>query len=59
MRYIRKILDKNAVSIGKKDPIKVFDETFGTDIAIDVKNLAEELLEMERMGRTSKDIDTI
>ena len=55
----RKILDKNAVSIGKKDPIKVFDETFGTDIAIDVKNLAEELLEMERMGKTSKDIDTI
>ena len=55
----RRILDKNAVSIGKKDPINVFDETFGTDIAIDVKNLAEELLEMERMGRTPKDIDTI
>ena len=55
----RRILDKNAVSIGKKDPIDVFDETFGTDIAIDVKNLAEELLEMERMGRTPKDIDTI
>ena len=55
----RKILDKNAVSIGKKDPIDVFDETFGTDIAIDVKNLAEELLEMERMGRTPKNLDTI
>ena len=55
----RRILDKNAVSIGKKDPINVFDETFGTDIAIDVKNLAEELLEMERMGKTPKDIDTI
>ena len=55
----RKILDKNGVSIGKKDPIKVFDETFGTATAIDVKNLAEELLEMERMGKTSKDIDTI
>ena len=55
----RRILDKNAVSIGKKDPINVFDETFGTDIAIDVKNLAEELLEMERMGRTPKNLDTI
>ena len=55
----RKILMEKGISIGKADPIDIFDKTFGTDIAIDVKNLAEELLEMERMGKTPKDLDTI
>ena len=50
---------EKGISIDKADPINIFDKTFGTDIAIDVKNLAEELLEMERMGKTPKDIDTI
>ena len=55
----RRILNAKEVSIDKADPIDVFDKTFGTDIAIDIKNLAEELLEMERMGRSTKDLDTI
>ena len=55
----RRILMEKGISIDKADPINIFDKTFGTDIAIDVKNLAEELLEMERMGKTPKDIDTI
>mgnify|MGYP003132332549 CR=1 FL=1 len=55
----RRILMEKGISVGKEDPINIFDKTFGTDIAIDVKNLAEELLEMERMGKTPKDIDTI
>ena len=55
----RRILNAKKVSIDKADPIDVFDKTFGTDIAIDIKNLAEELLEMERMGRSTKDLDTI
>jgi len=56
---VRRILMEKEVPIGKEDPIIVFDKTFGTDIAIDVKNLAEELLEMERMGKTPKNLDTI
>ena len=55
----RKILERRNIDIGKNDPIDIFDKTFGTDIAIDVKNLAEELLEMEAMGKTPKDLDTI
>ena len=56
---VRRILMEKGISIDKADPIDIFDKTFGTDIAIDVKNLAEELLEMERMGKTPKDLDTI
>ena len=55
----RKILERKNIEIGKKDPIDVFDQTFGTDTAIDVKNLADELLEMEAMGKTPKDLDTL
>ena len=55
----RKILESRNIEIGKKDPIDIFDKTFGTDTAIDVKNLADELLEMEAMGKTPKDLDTI
>ena len=56
---VRRILQRKNIEIGKKDPIDVFDQTFGTDTAIDVKNLADELLEMEAMGKTPKDLDTI
>jgi len=56
---VRKILERKNIEIGKKDPIDVFDQTFGTDTAIDVKNLADELLEMEAMGKTPKDLDTL
>ena len=55
----RKILERRNIDIGKNDPIDIFDKTFGTDTAIDVKNLADELLEMEAMGKTPKDLDTI
>ena len=56
---VRRILQRKNIEVGKKDPIDVFDQTFGTDTAIDVKNLADELLEMEAMGKTPKDLDTI
>ena len=54
----RRILDKRGIDIGKSDPIDVFDETFG-EIIVDVKNLAEEMLEAEQMGRSLKSIDEL
>ena len=54
----RRILDKRGIDIGKSDPIDVFDETFG-EIIVDVKNLAEEMLEAEQMGRSLKSMDEL
>ena len=53
----RKILDRKNIEIPKgKDPIGIFSETFGDSIG-DVNNLAEELIEIERRGGGSKNID--
>jgi hypothetical protein len=53
-----RILIKKGIEIGGKDPIDVFDETFG-DIIVDVKNLAEEILEANNTGRTLKPVDEL
>ena len=54
----RRILDRKGIEIGKNDPIDVFDETFG-EIIVDVKNLAEEMVEADAMGRNLKSPDEL
>ena len=52
----RRILEKKGIEIGKKDPLDVFNDTFGESI-VDVKNLAEEMIEIDRRGGGLKNID--
>mgnify|MGYP000606670357 FL=1 len=54
----RKILDKKGIEIGKKDPIDVFTDTFGESIN-DVNNLADEMVEAEKIGRNLKSPDEL
>jgi hypothetical protein len=56
----RKILDRAGIQVPDKvDPIEVFVKEFGGDVLIDVKNVAEEMIELQRMGRSLKSIDEI
>ena len=55
---VERILIKKGIEIGGKDPIDVFDEIFG-DIIVDVKNLAEDILEANNTGRTLKPVDEL
>ena len=52
----RRILDKKGIEIGKKDPIDAFTDTFGEAIG-DVKNLAEEMIEIDARGGGMKNMD--
>ena len=54
----RKILSKRGIEIGKNDPIEVFIDTFGESIT-DVRNLAEEMVEADEMGRNLKSADEL
>ena len=54
----RKILDRRGIEIGKNDPIDVFIDTFGESIT-DVKNLAEEMVEADQIGRNLKSPDEL
>ena len=54
----RRILEKRNIEIGKRDPIDVFDEIFG-EIIVDVKDLAEDIIEAEQMGRNLKPMDDL
>ena len=54
----RKILTRRGIEIGKNDPIEVFIDTFGESIT-DVKNLAEEMVEADAMGRNLKSADEL
>ena len=57
---VRKILDRAGIQVPDKvDPIEVFVKEFGGDVLIDVKNVAEEMIELQRMGRSLKSIDEI
>tara|TARA_R100001224_G_scaffold71870_1_gene43802 strand:+ start:389 stop:1087 length:699 start_codon:yes stop_codon:yes gene_type:complete len=57
---VRTILNKKGIDIAKgEDPIEIFRKTFGQDVLIDVNNVSEELLEMERMGKGFKGLDEI
>mgnify|MGYP003115994381 FL=1 len=56
----REILMKRGIELSKgMDPIEVFRKTFGQDSLGDVANLAEELIEMDRMGRRPKSLTEI
>jgi hypothetical protein len=55
----RKILDRKGIEIGKgKDPIDVFTDTFG-EVITDVKNLADEMVEADEIGRNLKSPDEL
>lgn len=56
----RKILDRAGIQVPEKaDAIDVFVKEFGADPLMDVKNVAEEMIELERMGKSTKSIDEI
>ena len=57
---VRRILEKNGIQVpDKADPIEVFATNFGADALMDVKNVAEEMLELEQMGKVTKSIDEV
>ena len=56
---VRRILEKKGIEIGKKDPIDVFENTIGFDVLTDVRNLGEEIVEAENIGRRLKPIDEL
>jgi hypothetical protein len=56
----RKILDRAGIQVPDKvDAIEVFVKEFGGEVLIDVKNVAEEMIELERMGKSTKSMDEI
>ncbi len=56
----REILMKRGIDLGKgMDPIEVFRSKFGEEILGDVANLADELVEMEAIGKTPKKLEEI
>jgi len=56
----RKILDRAGIKVpDKADPIEVFEKNFGGDALMDVKDVAEEMIELERMGKSTKSMDDI
>jgi hypothetical protein len=57
---VRKILDRSGIKVPDKvDPIEVFEKNFGGDALMDVKDVAEEMIELERMGKSTKSMDEI
>ena len=57
---VRKILDREGIQIPDKvDPIDFFTQKYGADILMDVKNVAEEMIELEQMGKVTKSMDEI
>ncbi len=52
----RRILEKKGIDFAGKDPLDAFNEIFGDSI-IDVKNLAEEMIEIDQTGGGMKDMD--
>jgi len=56
----RKILDRAGIEVPEKaDAIDFFVKEFGADALMDVKNVAEEMIEIESMGKATKSIDEI
>ena len=52
---VRKILDRAGIQVPDRvDPIEVFEKNFGGDALMDVKDVAEEMIELERMGKSVK-----
>ena len=52
----RKILDRKNIQIGNNDPIDVYSDIFGEAVG-DVKNLADELVEIDMAGGGTKNLD--
>jgi len=56
----RSILNKKGIQIPERaDPITVLEDNFGGDVLIDAKDVAEELIELERRGISTKSIDEV
>jgi hypothetical protein len=56
----RSILNKKGIEVPERvDPIDVLVENFGADVLMDAKNVAEELLELQSMGKGTKNIDEV
>jgi hypothetical protein len=56
----RSILNKKGIEVPERvDPIEVFEKNFGGDALMDVKDVAEEMIELERMGKATKSMDEI
>ena len=56
----RSILNKQGIQVPEKaDAIDVFVKEFGADALMDVKNVAEEMIEIESMGKVTKSMDEI
>jgi len=57
---VRTILDKSGIKVpDKADPIEVFRKVYGQDSLGDVANISEELIELERMGKSTKSLDQV
>jgi len=56
----RSILNKKGIEVPERvDPIEVLAENFGADVLMDTRNIADELLELQRMGKGTKGIDEV
>ena len=56
----RSILSKKGIQVPERvDPIEVLTQNFGADVLMDAKNVAEELIELQRMGKSTKSIDEV
>jgi len=55
---VARLLDKKGIQVGDNDPVDVYMDIYG-DIIVDVKNLAEEILENITSGRSLKSIDEL
>jgi len=56
----RSILNKKGIQIPERaDPITVLEDNFGGDVLMDAKDVAEELIELERRGISTKSIDEV
>ena len=56
----RSILNKKGIQVpDRADPIEVLVENFGADVLMDTSNVADELLELQRMGKGTKSIDEV
>ena len=57
---VRKILDRAGIQVpDKADPIDFFVQEFGAEALMNVKDVAEEMIELERMGKSLKSMDEI
>ena len=57
---VRSILGKKGIKVPEKvDPTEIFIKEFGADVLSDVQNVAEEMIELQRMGKSTKSMDEI